>query len=67
MFCCSAGCDFIFQNVFFFNFQVHEGEECTRFPLECPQQCGLQDIPREEVQRNQIDTTSVHHSAIYNY
>ena len=34
----------------YLNEQVHEGEECARFPLECPQQCGMQEIPREEVQ-----------------
>ena len=35
----------------FLNRQVHEGEECAKFPLECPQKCGLNEIPREKVQK----------------
>ena len=31
--------------------QFHEDNECARFPLECPQECGLQ-IPREEVTKH---------------
>jgi len=33
------------------NQQVHEGQECARYPLECPQKCGKQRIPREEVRK----------------
>ena len=29
--------------------QCHEDIECTRFPVGCPQECGEEEIPREEV------------------
>lgn len=39
----------------FWCLELHEDEDCTRFPLECPQQCGVQDIPREEVESHVED------------
>ena len=31
--------------------QCHEDVECTRFPVNCPQECGEEEIPREEVNK----------------
>lgn len=48
--CAYCDCQFAFWCL-----EFHEDEECTRFPLECPQQCGVQDIPREEVESHVED------------
>ena len=29
--------------------QCHEDTECSRVPVNCPQECGEEEIPREEV------------------
>ena len=40
------------KGVFAFDNQIHEGEECNLFPLDCPQQCGISKMPREKVQKS---------------
>ncbi|KAJ7355994.1 TNF receptor-associated factor 4 [Desmophyllum pertusum] len=35
--------------------ETHKGGECTRFPLDCPQECGVLEIPREEVESHVRD------------
>lgn len=43
--------------------ECHEDIECSRFPVNCPQECGEKDIPREEVEshvRDDCVMTMVH-------
>ncbi|KAJ7355987.1 TNF receptor-associated factor 4, partial [Desmophyllum pertusum] len=45
-------CDKAYQ---FWLTETHKGGECTRFPLDCPQECGVLEIPREEVESHVKD------------
>lgn len=29
--------------------QAHESVQCRKFPIPCPNQCGIHDLPRDEV------------------
>lgn len=41
-------CDFCDKN-FVLAFQQKHLQECPRFPVECPNLCGIQNVPREEI------------------
>lgn len=38
-----------------FAFRLTESHECLRWPLDCPQECGVLGIPREEVESYVLD------------
>ncbi|KAL9976212.1 hypothetical protein ACROYT_G013484 [Oculina patagonica] len=42
-------CEYCEKEIEFWCTGSHVNDECTRFPLVCPQKCGMQEIPREEV------------------
>ncbi|XP_068716083.1 TNF receptor-associated factor 6-like [Montipora foliosa] len=43
-------CEHCEEEFEFWHKEVHDGEKCTRFPVECPQQCKQREIPREELE-----------------
>jgi len=48
-------CQYCREEFPFWHTEVHEGQECARYPLECPQKCGKQRIPREELEAHKRD------------
>ncbi|XP_044163482.1 TNF receptor-associated factor 5-like isoform X2 [Acropora muricata] len=56
-------CEFCEKTFAFCHTERHEDNECTRFPENCPQECGEEEIPREEVEshvRDDCVMTMVH-------
>ncbi|XP_078367870.1 TNF receptor-associated factor 4-like [Oculina patagonica] len=42
-------CEYCQKKFAFFRTEIHRNK-CLRFPLDCPQQCGVREIPRQEVE-----------------
>ncbi|XP_015776101.1 PREDICTED: TNF receptor-associated factor 6-like [Acropora digitifera] len=42
-------CKYCVREFEFWRTEIHEGEECNLFPLDCPQQCGISKMPREKL------------------
>lgn len=43
-------CEYCSEEFALCHTKCHEDIECTRFPVGCPQECGEEEIPREEVE-----------------
>lgn len=48
-------CEYCQEEFEFREKEYHKDNLCTRFPLDCPQECGVQEIPREEVESHVRD------------
>ncbi|XP_078367851.1 TNF receptor-associated factor 3-like isoform X1 [Oculina patagonica] len=52
-------CEYCKKEFQFWVIRFHKDIDCARFPLDCPRECGVKKIPREEVESHVRDVCTM--------